>query len=76
MVDLLAYKSKANFKNVTSGVKKENLLLTHYSHALSALKKDLLEFLAHISITISWKMKEENYQKMWPQGFLLFESLC
>ena len=53
MVVLLAYKSKANFKNVTSGVKKENLLLTHYSHALSALKKDLLEFLAHISITIS-----------------------
>ena len=52
MVVLLAYKSKANFKNV-SVVKKENLLLTHYSHALSALKKVLLELLAHISITIS-----------------------
>ena len=39
MLVLGAYKSKANFENVATGIKKENLLLTHYSHVLSALKE-------------------------------------
>ena len=39
MLVLCAYKSKANFENVATGIKKENLLLTHYSHVLSALKE-------------------------------------
>ena len=30
MLLLRAYKSKANFENVATGIKKENLLLTHY----------------------------------------------
>ena len=34
-----AYKSNASFENVATGIKKENLLLTHYSHVLSALKE-------------------------------------
>ena len=38
MLVLRAYKSKANFENVATGIKKENLLLTH-SHVLPALKK-------------------------------------
>ena len=36
MLVLRAYKSKANFENVATGIKKENLFLTH-SHVLSAL---------------------------------------
>ena len=39
MLVLRAYKSKANFENVATGIKKENLLLTHYSHVLPALKE-------------------------------------
>ena len=39
MFVLRAYKSKANFENVATSIKKENLLLTHYSHVLSALKE-------------------------------------
>ena len=31
--------SKTNLKNVAAGLKKENLLLTHYSHVLPALKE-------------------------------------
>ena len=34
-----AYNSKANFENVATGIKKKNLLLTHYSHVLPALKE-------------------------------------
>ena len=39
MFALRAQKSKANFENVASGIKKKNLLLTHYSHVLLALKE-------------------------------------
>ena len=39
MLILRAYKSKANFENVATGIKKENLLLTHYSHVLPAPKE-------------------------------------
>ena len=35
---LHACRSKTNLKNVAAGLKKENLLLTHYSHVLPALK--------------------------------------
>ena len=38
MLVLRAYKSKANFENVATGIKKENLLLTH-SHVSPALKE-------------------------------------
>ena len=34
-----ACRSKINLKNVAAGLKKENLLLTHYSHVLPALKE-------------------------------------
>ena len=36
---LHACRSKTNLKNVAAGLKKENLLLTHYSHVLPALKE-------------------------------------
>ena len=39
MLVLREYKSKANFENVATSIKKENLLLTHYSHVYSALKE-------------------------------------
>ena len=39
MLVLSAYKSKANFKYVATGINKENLFLTYYSHVLSALKE-------------------------------------
>ena len=39
MLVLSAYKSKANFENVAAVIKKENLLLTHYSHIFPALKE-------------------------------------
>ena len=39
MLVLSEYKSKANFENVATGIKKENLLLTHYSHVLPGLKE-------------------------------------
>ena len=39
MLVLRACKSKANFENVATGIKKENLILTHYSHVLPALKE-------------------------------------
>ena len=38
MLVLSAYKSKANFENIATGIKKENLLLAH-SHVLPALKE-------------------------------------
>ena len=62
MLILSAYKSKANFENVATVIKKENLPLTHYSHVFSALKevKHVARILAHISIAKSWKMKQEN----------------
>ena len=44
MLSLRAFKSKVNLKNVATGIKKEDLLLTHYSYVLSALKNMLLEF--------------------------------
>ena len=37
MLVFCAYKSKANFGNVATGIKKENL--THYSHVLPALNE-------------------------------------
>ena len=33
------YKTKANLKNSAAGIKKENLLLTHYSHFYQSLKE-------------------------------------
>ena len=39
MLVLYACKSRANFKNVATCNKKENLLLTRYSHFLPALKE-------------------------------------
>ena len=39
MLVLSAYKSKPNFENVAAVIKKENLLLTHYSHIFPALKE-------------------------------------
>ena len=39
MLVLRACKSKAIFENVATDIKKENLLLTHYSRVLPALKE-------------------------------------
>ena len=39
MLVLHRYKSKANFKNVATAIKKENLLLTQYSDISPALKE-------------------------------------
>ena len=39
MLVLYACKSRANFKNVATCNKKENLLLTRYSHFFPALKE-------------------------------------
>ena len=39
MLVLHVYKSKTNLKNNATGMKKENLLLTRYSHFLPALKE-------------------------------------
>ena len=39
MLVLHRCKSKAKFKNVATGIKKENLLLTHYSDISPALKE-------------------------------------
>ena len=39
MFVLRAYKSKANFENFATGIKKKNVLLTHYSHLLPVLKE-------------------------------------
>ena len=42
-----AYKSKAKLKNIATGIRDENQLLSHFSHFLLALEqaKTLLEFL-------------------------------
>ena len=39
MLVFRAYKSKGNFENVATDIKKEILLLTHYSHVFLALKE-------------------------------------
>ena len=39
MLVFRAYKSKGNFENVATDIKKETLLLTHYSHVFLALKE-------------------------------------
>ena len=36
---LKAYKYKVNWKNIATCIKKENLLLSHYSHFLLALEE-------------------------------------
>ena len=60
MLILSAYKSKANFENVSTVIKKENLLLTHYSHAFPALKE--VKHVARIFSTYfdSKKLKNET----------------
>ena len=58
MLVLRAYKSKANFENVATGIKKENLLLTHYSHVLPALKE--VEHVARIRSTYFDNNKLKN----------------
>ena len=69
-----AYKSNASFENVATGIKKENLLLTHYSHVLLALKK-----IKHVARTFSTylnnnKLKNETRElaKNATTGFLTF----
>ena len=39
MLVLHACKSKVNLRNAATGIKKENLHLTHYSHVLADLKE-------------------------------------
>ena len=58
MLVLRAYKSKANFENVATGIKKENLLLTHYSHVLSVLKE--VKHVARIFNTCFDNKKSKN----------------
>ena len=74
MLVLRAYKSKANFENVATGIKKENLLLTHYSHVLSALKE--VKHVARIFNTDfdNKKLKNETREqaKNATTGFLTF----
>ena len=76
MLVLRAYKSKANFENVATGIKKENLLLTHYSHVLPALKE-----VKHVSrIFNTWfdnkKLKNETRElaKSSTTGVLTFRK--
>ena len=74
MLVLSVYKSKANFENVATGIKKENLLLTHYSHVLSALKE--VKHVARIFNTDfnNKKLKNETREqaKNATTGFLTF----
>ena len=73
MLVLRAYKSKANFENVATGIKKENLLLTHYSHVLPALR---VKHVARIFSTYFYnkKLKNETRElaKNATTGFLTF----
>ena len=70
MLVLSACKSKANFENVATGIKKENLLLTHYS----ALKE--VKHVARIFNTCfdNKKLKNETRElaKNATTGFLTF----
>ena len=74
MLVLWAYNSKANFENVATGIKKENLLLTHYSHVLPALKE--VKHVAKIFSTYfdNNKLKNETRElaKHVTTGFLTF----
>ena len=74
MLVLRAYKSKANFENVATGIKKENLLLTHYSHVSPALKE--VKHVARIFSTYfnNEKLKNETRElaKSAATGFLTF----
>ena len=74
MLVLRAYKSKANFENVATGIKKENLLLTHYSHVLPSLKE--VKHVAKIFSTYfdNNKLKNETRElaKNVTTGFLTF----
>ena len=58
MLVLRACKSKANFENAATGIKKENILLTHYLHVLSALKE--VEHVARIFSTYFDNNKLKN----------------
>ena len=71
MLVLCAYKRKANFENVATGIKKENLLLTHYSHVLPALKEVARIFSTHFD---NKKLKNETRElaKNATTGFLTF----
>ena len=69
-----AYKSNASFENVATGIKKENLLLTHYSHVLLSLKK-----VKHVARTFSTYFDNNNLKnetrelaKNATTGFLAF----
>ena len=70
MLVLCAYKRKANFENVATGIKKENLLLTH-SHVLAALKEVARIFSTHFD---NKKLKNETRElaKNATTGFLTF----
>ena len=74
MLVLRAYKSKGNFENVATGIKKKNLLFTHYSNVLPALKE-----VKHVAIIFStyfdnknWKNETRELAKNATTGFLTF----
>ena len=76
MLVLRAYKSKGNFKNVATDIKKENLLLTLYSHVLPALKE--VKHVARIFSTYfnNNRLKNETRElaKNVTKGFLTFRK--
>ena len=76
MLVLRACKSKGNFKNVATDIKKENLLLTLYSHVLPALKE--VKHVARIFSTYfnNNRLKNETRElaKNVTKGFLTFRK--
>ena len=59
MLVLRAYKSKGSSENVATGIKKEELLLTHYLHVFTALTE--IKYVARFVSTYfdSNKLKNE-----------------
>ena len=73
MLVFCAYKSKANFENVATGIKKENLLLTHYSHVLPALKEvNVARIFSTYFDNKKLKNKTRELAKNATAGFLTF----
>ena len=74
MLVLRAYNSKANFENVAAGIKKKNLLLTHYLHVFPAPQE--VKHIARIFSTYfhNKKLKNETRElaKNATTGFLTF----
>ena len=76
MLVLRAYNSEANFENVATGIKKQNLLSTHYSHVLPALKevKHVATFLSACFDNNKLKNETRELVKNVTTGFLTFSK--